>query len=155
MVKQPRKHRIGGLPVTCLRFCPDEQHVCFCGGADGKVQACSTIDGTCSDIVSGYAYNSLGTLVIQRDTQHLSAVCFMICCIYLTEPGNEINCLDFCYDGTNFATGGKDLDIRIYDTTTNKVDTIIHTHRIFPGEPKMFLKNAKRCLLQSLAQTLY
>ncbi|XP_046567483.1 uncharacterized WD repeat-containing protein all2124-like [Haliotis rubra] len=36
----------------------------------------------------------------------------------LTEKNNEINCLDFCEDGYNFATSGKDLAVRIYDTKT-------------------------------------
>ncbi|XP_059163843.1 guanine nucleotide-binding protein subunit beta-5b-like [Physella acuta] len=39
----------------------------------------------------------------------------------IEETGNEINTLDFCLDGYNFATGGKDLVIRIYETKTNKL----------------------------------
>lgn len=39
----------------------------------------------------------------------------------ITEKGNEINCLDFDMDGLKFATGGKDLSIRIYDTKTYKI----------------------------------
>jgi WD40 repeat protein len=41
-----------------------------------------------------------------------------------TEPGNEINCLDFCLDGSQFATAGKDLNVRLYDANTNKVRLI-------------------------------
>ncbi|BFZ03686.1 hypothetical protein BsWGS_06725 [Bradybaena similaris] len=39
----------------------------------------------------------------------------------INEFGNEINALDFCVDGYNFATGGKDLGIRVYETKTNKL----------------------------------
>lgn len=39
----------------------------------------------------------------------------------ITEPGNEINCLDFSMSGEKFVTGGKDLDIRMYDAETNQV----------------------------------
>jgi WD40 repeat protein len=35
----------------------------------------------------------------------------------ISEKGNEINCIDFDYDGFNFATAGKDLNVRIYDRT--------------------------------------
>lgn len=37
------------------------------------------------------------------------------------EMKNEINCMDFCEDGSTFATSGKDLALRIYDTKTSKV----------------------------------
>ena len=34
------------------------------------------------------------------------------------EMKNEINCLVFSEDGSMFATSGKDLALRIYDTKT-------------------------------------
>lgn len=34
---------------------------------------------------------------------------------------NEINCLDFDYTYTRYATAGKDLSVRIYDAGTNQV----------------------------------
>ena len=40
---------------------------------------------------------------------------------YFIEIGNEINCMDFCLDGFNFATAGKDLNVRVYDTQTQQV----------------------------------
>ncbi|XP_012940293.1 guanine nucleotide-binding protein subunit beta-like protein [Aplysia californica] len=39
----------------------------------------------------------------------------------IEELGNEINTLDFCVDGFNFATGGKDLNVRVYETKHNKL----------------------------------
>ncbi|XP_033753076.1 WD repeat-containing protein slp1-like [Pecten maximus] len=40
----------------------------------------------------------------------------------IMEKGNEINCLDFDIDGLKFATGGKDLAIRIYDAKTYQLE---------------------------------
>ncbi|RUS72744.1 hypothetical protein EGW08_019494 [Elysia chlorotica] len=39
----------------------------------------------------------------------------------ITEQGNEINTIDFCVDGFNFATGGRDLNIRVYETKSNSL----------------------------------
>ncbi|XP_014674089.1 PREDICTED: uncharacterized WD repeat-containing protein all2124-like [Priapulus caudatus] len=43
------------------------------------------------------------------------------CAEIISEKNNEINALDFSADGFSFATAGKDLSIRIYDTNTNKL----------------------------------
>jgi len=43
------------------------------------------------------------------------------CTTVVKELKNEINCLDFCEDGSMFATSGKDLALRIYDTKTCKL----------------------------------
>lgn len=40
----------------------------------------------------------------------------------ITEKANEINTLDFCVDGFNFATAGKDLAVRVYMTKNNVLD---------------------------------
>ncbi|XP_043939447.1 uncharacterized WD repeat-containing protein alr2800-like [Protopterus annectens] len=37
---------------------------------------------------------------------------------HVTEEKNEINALDFCLDGSVFATAGKDRNIRLYDSKT-------------------------------------
>jgi len=39
----------------------------------------------------------------------------------IAEKGNEINSMDFCVDGYNFVTGGKDLNIRVYETNKNRL----------------------------------
>nr|XP_022315770.1 WD repeat-containing protein 5-like [Crassostrea virginica]XP_022315771.1 WD repeat-containing protein 5-like [Crassostrea virginica]XP_022315772.1 WD repeat-containing protein 5-like [Crassostrea virginica] len=44
---------------------------------------------------------------------------------FVSEIGNEINCLDFDFDGLNFATGGRDLNIRIYNSKTGQ---LVHTY---------------------------
>ena len=44
---------------------------------------------------------------------------------FYLELKNEINCLDFSEDGSAFATAGKDLTVRIYDTKTCKVSITV------------------------------
>ncbi|XP_064631877.1 uncharacterized WD repeat-containing protein alr3466-like [Lineus longissimus] len=41
--------------------------------------------------------------------------------LIIEEKGNEINCLDFSLDGYSFATAGKDLNVRLYDSQTNQL----------------------------------
>ncbi|XP_029452103.1 pre-mRNA-splicing factor PRP46-like [Rhinatrema bivittatum] len=41
--------------------------------------------------------------------------------VSFSEHGNEINALDFCLDGSVYATAGKDRHIRLYDSHTNEV----------------------------------
>ncbi|XP_075928557.1 GATOR2 complex protein WDR24-like isoform X2 [Petromyzon marinus] len=43
------------------------------------------------------------------------------CILSFTEEGNEINGLDFCLDGSVYATCGKDKNIRVYDSQTNQM----------------------------------
>ncbi|XP_069461714.1 small ribosomal subunit protein RACK1-like [Ambystoma mexicanum] len=78
----------------------------------------------------------------------------------LPEPDNEINALDFCMDGSVFATAGKDKNIRLYDSHTNQILNVLqapdalscddltmmngHSRRIFalkfhPSEYHIFL----------------
>ncbi|XP_039375044.1 polycomb group protein FIE2-like isoform X3 [Mauremys reevesii] len=77
----------------------------------------------------------------------------------VTEKENEINAMDFCMDGSTYATAGKDRHIRLYDSHTNQLSHILqapdfmtgdvtpssgHSRRIFalrfhPGERHMFL----------------
>lgn len=45
------------------------------------------------------------------------------CSKLVGETKNEINCMDFSEDGWHFATAGKDLGVRIYDTKTQQLIT--------------------------------
>ena len=53
----------------------------------------------------------------QSDTFYLETVYF-----FFSENNNEINCLDLSLSGSRFATAGKDLNVRIYDAETCKVN---------------------------------
>ncbi|XP_053111660.1 uncharacterized protein LOC128327215 isoform X2 [Hemicordylus capensis] len=50
----------------------------------------------------------------------------------LTE--NEINAMDFCRDGSTFATAGKDRHIRLYDSHTNQLFHIMEAPDFMAGD---------------------
>lgn len=61
-----------------------------------------------------YSASSDGTVhVTNCDTEEIQLI--------FEEKGNEINCMDFTRDGFSFATAGKDLAVRIYDSKTNQL----------------------------------
>ncbi|XP_013394376.1 vegetative incompatibility protein HET-E-1 [Lingula anatina] len=103
-VQELRKSKYGGLPIGCLRFNPQQQHILFAGGADGNVYSCNSQTGECTEIIS--------------------------------EKHNEINCLDFSMDSFSFATAGKDLDIRIYDTKTQELVTEYKGYHQYKPNPE-------------------
>mmetsp|Transcript_71237 Transcript_71237/g.230672 ORF Transcript_71237/g.230672 Transcript_71237/m.230672 type:complete len:354 (-) Transcript_71237:200-1261(-) len=76
------------------------------------------------------------------------------CLNTLTESGNQIFCLDYFSDGSQFATAGRDRIVRIYDEATKRPvqalqggdmkETAGHSNRIFslryhPTEPHIIL----------------
>ena len=87
LLRELQRHRLGGMAVTCLRFCPQEHHLVYAASCEGRVTACNVNDSTATDVV--------------------------------TEATNEIQCLDFNLEGNRFATAGRDLSVRIYDTAVN------------------------------------
>ncbi|XP_062992111.1 uncharacterized protein LOC134404987 [Elgaria multicarinata webbii] len=52
----------------------------------------------------------------------------------LTEEENEINAMDFCRDGSAFATAGKDRHIRLYDSHTNQLFHIMRAPDFMAGD---------------------
>ncbi len=48
--------------------------------------------------------------------------------MYILEPKNEINAVDFSLEGDRFATAGKDFSVRLYDTDTNEVSLPMYTY---------------------------
>lgn len=71
------------------------------------------------------------------------------------EADNQINCLSYRNDGLQFATGGSDVTLRIYDSLTSKeflqmksteesVVHVAHSNRIFcakfhPTDPRLMV----------------
>ncbi|XP_033015502.1 uncharacterized protein LOC117052641 [Lacerta agilis] len=51
-----------------------------------------------------------------------------------TETENEINAMDFCRDGSSFATAGKDRHIRLYDSHTNQLFHVMHAPDFMAGD---------------------
>uniref|UniRef100_A0A8C5MHY1 Anaphase-promoting complex subunit 4-like WD40 domain-containing protein n=1 Tax=Leptobrachium leishanense TaxID=445787 RepID=A0A8C5MHY1_9ANUR len=63
----------------------------------------------------------------------------------LTEPENEINALDFCMDGSVFATAGKDRNIRLYDSHTNEVLNLIEApHTLYNDDTTLTIGHTRR-----------
>lgn len=61
------------------------------------------------------------------------------------ELKNQINCLDFSEDGSTFATSGKDLAVRIYDTKSCQVSQHVrgvHARKARLAHPMHFIHNA-------------
>nr|XP_033795414.1 protein LST8 homolog isoform X3 [Geotrypetes seraphini] len=54
--------------------------------------------------------------------------------ISFSEAGNEINALDFCLDGSVYATAGKDRHIRLYDSRTNEILHILEAPDIMNND---------------------
>ncbi|XP_061439787.1 small ribosomal subunit protein RACK1-like isoform X2 [Rhineura floridana] len=52
----------------------------------------------------------------------------------LSEKENEINAMDFCRDGSTFATAGKDRHIRLYDSHTNQLFHVMQAPDFMAGD---------------------
>jgi len=76
------------------------------------------------------------------------------CLHTITEPGNQLFCLDYFNDGSQFATAGRDRLVRIYDESTKRLvqtlqggdqkNTAGHSNRVFslkyhPQQPNILL----------------
>ncbi|CAH2245485.1 cell division cycle, cofactor of APC complex-like isoform X1 [Pelobates cultripes] len=62
----------------------------------------------------------------------------------ITELENEINALDFCMDGSVYATAGKDKKVRLYDSHTNEVLNIFEAPEYFYGDDVPFTSGHTR-----------
>ncbi|CAE7360079.1 Gnf1 [Symbiodinium sp. CCMP2456] len=82
-----------GLPVTQVRWRPE----CF-----GSTKSILVSVGADGKITHWHAFSG-------RQMHEI------------VEPENQLFCLDFLYDGTQFATAGKQRHIRIYDESTKKL----------------------------------
>jgi WD40 repeat protein len=76
------------------------------------------------------------------------------CLHTITEKGNQLFCLDYFSDGSQFATAGRDRTVRVYDEATKRMtqqlqagdlkETAGHSNRVFslkyhPTEPHIIL----------------
>ncbi|XP_039189818.1 ribosome biogenesis protein WDR12 homolog isoform X5 [Crotalus tigris] len=52
----------------------------------------------------------------------------------LSEEENEIHALDFCRDGSAFATAGKDRHIRLYDSQTHQLVHVVRAPDFMAGD---------------------
>lgn len=104
-----RKTRYGGFPIMVLKFHPRNPQIIYAGTSEGQVLSCN---------ISDFYEKSqqAGDIESCKDERWKEI-------IQETKNGakNEINCLDFDFTKTRFATAGKDLSIRIYDAIDNQL----------------------------------
>lgn len=144
LVSELRKSRYGGMAIMCMRFHPKAHHILLASTSDGKIFSCNTDTGAIEEFASGIQVTITnnkqfkvtvqtikitlinpvvwGLLQISINKIVIFLLGIFLYDIYLfTEKDNEINCLDFDFDGLHFATGGRDLSIRIYNSKTGQV----------------------------------
>lgn len=105
-----RKSRYGGYPIMVLRFHPKNPKLIYAGTSEGQILSCDISDFMHDGIVD---FNHIPSDKDERWTEIIREMKGM--------EKNEINCMDFDYTYTRYATAGKDLSIRIYDAHTNQL----------------------------------
>lgn len=150
LVSELRKSRYGGMAIMCMRFHPKAHHILLASTSDGKIFSCNTDTGAIEEFASGIQVTITNNKQFKVTVQtikitlinpvvrgllqiSINKIVFLLGIflydIYLfTEKDNEINCLDFDFDGLHFATGGRDLSIRIYNSKTGQV--LLHLEEI-------------------------
>lgn len=107
-----RKTRYGGFPIMVLRFNPKNPSHIYGGTSEGQVLDCDISDFVSED-GKDIDFNHIPSDKDERWKE-----------IITEKKGlekNEINCMDFDYTYTRFATAGKDLSVRIYDVQTSQL----------------------------------
>ncbi|KAL4239912.1 hypothetical protein ACF0H5_000711 [Mactra antiquata] len=111
-----RKSRYGGYPIMVLRFHPKNPNLIYAGTSEGQILCCDISDFVHEGQVD------LSHIESDKDERWKEIIREV-----KEKPGvkalekNEINCMDFDYTYTRFATAGKDLSVRIYDANTNQL----------------------------------
>lgn len=151
LVSELRKSRYGGMAIMCMRFHPKAHHILLASTSDGKIFSCNTDTGAIEEFASGIQVTITNNKQFKVTVQtikitlinpvvrgllqiSINKIVIFLLGIFLydislfTEKDNEINCLDFDFDGLHFATGGRDLSIRIYNSKTGQV--LLHLEEI-------------------------
>lgn len=149
LVSELRKSRYGGMAIMCMRFHPKAHHILLASTSDGKIFSCNTDTGAIEEFASGIQVTITNNKQVTVQTIKITLInpvlrgllqisinkivifllgIFLYDIYLFTEKDNEINCLDFDFDGLHFATGGRDLSIRIYNSKTGQV--LLHLEEI-------------------------
>lgn len=127
--------------VLAVRFSPCGNFLAS-GNSDGSIRIFNIVDGTVAHIIESGSSAALPTTCIRFRPQnyHSSTQTRNVfltanaagavqhwhmtsgkCLHTFTDEENEINALDYNDDGSQFATGGRDTKIRIYDEATKSL----------------------------------
>ncbi|XP_030398574.1 uncharacterized protein LOC115639760 isoform X2 [Gopherus evgoodei] len=101
--------------ITALAYHPGRPSLLLAVGADG--------------IISLYSMDSETPLATMTALAGCSP-----CVCPTPEKENEINAMDFCMDGSTYATAGKDRHIRLYDSHTNQLSHILQAPDFMTGD---------------------
>jgi len=147
--------------VFCIRFSPDDQYLAAACG-NGSIHVYNAMTGKRAFLLNEKSGQDDGlptTQVRWRPQQSLSKTKNVLisvgadgkimhwhtssgkCLHEIVEQGNQLYCVDYVADGSQFATAGKKREVRIYDESTKKeaqkliggdsVNTPGHSNRVF------------------------
>eukprot|EP00747_Dinoflagellata_sp_TGD_P165859 gnl/TRDRNA2_/TRDRNA2_187804_c0_seq1.p1 gnl/TRDRNA2_/TRDRNA2_187804_c0~~gnl/TRDRNA2_/TRDRNA2_187804_c0_seq1.p1 ORF type:complete len:360 (-),score=60.74 gnl/TRDRNA2_/TRDRNA2_187804_c0_seq1:71-1150(-) len=150
------------VEVFCVRFSPDDQYLAAACG-NGAIRVYNAMTGKRAFLLNDDGGSSVGRLpttqVRWRPQQSLSKTKNVLisvgadgailhwhtasgkCLHEINEPDNQLFCLDYVADGSQFATAGKKREVRIYDEATKKLAQVLtggdsvntpgHSNRVF------------------------
>jgi len=143
----------------CVRFSPDSQYLAAAFG-DGSIGVYNTTTGRrgfslCPKTKEGLpatqlrwrpaassskTKNVLISVTAEGLVQHWHITSHKLL-HEVGEPGNQLFCVDYVYDGSLFATAGKHRELRIYDEATKRLSQVLtggdsvhtpgHSNRVF------------------------
>mmetsp|Transcript_77604 Transcript_77604/g.207371 ORF Transcript_77604/g.207371 Transcript_77604/m.207371 type:complete len:349 (-) Transcript_77604:123-1169(-) len=142
----------------CVRFSPDDQYlVASCG--NGSMRVYNTSTGKQAFLLNAGTDKLPTTQVRWRPHQSLSKTKNVLisvsaeglvqhwhitsgkCLHEIQEPENQLYCIDYVADGSQFATSGKDRTVKVYDEATKRlcgtlqggdsISTPGHSNRVF------------------------
>lgn len=163
----------------CVRFSPDDQYLAasfangaihiynaetgrqefLLNGADGKEGLAAPLPTTQLRWRPHSAQSKTKSVLVSVNAEFDGQICHWHiksgkCLHTITERGNQLFCLDFFSDGSQFATAGRDRVLRIYDEATKRMvqtleggdlkSTAGHSNRVFalkyhPEHPNIVL----------------
>lgn len=163
----------------CVRFSPDDQYLAA-SFANGAIHIYNAENGKQEFVLNGSEEKELAdqplpvtqlrwrphsaqsktkSVLISVNAEFDGQICHWHiksgkCLHTITERGNQLFCLDYFADGTQFATAGKDRLVRVYDEATKRQiqtlqggdmkETAGHSNRVFslkyhPQHPNIIL----------------
>lgn len=144
--------------VFCARFSPDDVYLAVAGGS-GSIMVYNALTGRKSVTLGGGKEELPTTQVRWRPPQAMSKTKNVLvsvgadgrvlhwhassgkCLHEIVEPDNQLFCVDYVADGSQFATAGRRREVCVYDESTKKLASVLsggeegltpgHSNRVF------------------------
>eukprot|EP00440_Ansanella_granifera_P021627 gb/GFBE01023476.1/.p1 GENE.gb/GFBE01023476.1/~~gb/GFBE01023476.1/.p1 ORF type:complete len:344 (+),score=66.54 gb/GFBE01023476.1/:1-1032(+) len=149
----------GDNEIFCVRFSPDDLYLAAACG-NGLINVYNSVTGKLAFVLNAGQENRLPTTQVRwRPSQCISKTKNVLvsvgadgrilhwhassgkCLHEIVEPDNQLFCVDYLSDGSQFATAGKRREVRIYDEYTKKLTQVMkggdqvntpgHSNRVF------------------------